>query len=134
MGTVAEDIADKLAALGMGTVGSDIWIGMMPERPDVVAVVYESAGQPPETGFSVDGLQYESPNVQVVMRGERGDYEGPRTRAETAYKELAKIQAVTLGSNLYHMVRPVQSPFPLMRDDDARVLVAFNAICKREVV
>lgn len=133
MATVAEEVADKLANLGLGTVGTSIFIGIMPEKPDAVISVSETGGQAPEFGFGTAGLKYENPNVQIMVRGERGDYEGPRTRIETAYRGLAEVQGATLGSTYYHMIKPTQSPFPIRRDDDARVLLAFNAICTRVI-
>jgi len=131
--TLAEDIADKLADLNYGTVGTDIWLGSLPEKPHVVIGVNETGGMAPEFGFSSPGLKYETPNLQIVVRGERGDYAGPRARIEAIYLALAEIQGETVGGTYYHMVKPSQTPFELTRDDDARIVFAFNALCKRTV-
>jgi len=132
--TLPEDMADKIATLGLGyVVGRDIFIGVLPERPDAVIGVNESGGQAPEFGFGDDGLKHETPNLQIVVRGARGDYSGPRALIQTIYTELPKIQGETVGGTYYHMVKPSQSPFPMTRDDDARVVFAFNALCTRTV-
>ena len=131
MATVAEEIADKLATLGMGTVGTDIFIGVYPEKPDVLTAVFETGGSAPEFGFSDAGLKYEHPSVQIVCRGARGDYEGPRTLINIAYLGLPAVQGMNLGSTYYHMIKPIQSPTVMRRDDDARVLFVFNVTCDK---
>lgn len=133
MATVAEDIADKLQALGLGTVGTDIFIGVFPEVPDAITAVMETGGTAPEFGFGTPGLKYESPSLQIVCRGEKGDYATPRSRIELAYYGLPQIQGATVGSHYYHMIKPSQSPFPLRRDDDERVLMVFNVTCEVRV-
>lgn len=133
MATVAEDIADKLAILGMGVVGTDIFIGVLPETPDAITAVFETGGTSPEFGFGTPGLKYESPSIQIVCRGAIGDYETPRTRISLAYYGLPQLQGVTVGSTYYHMIRPNQTPFVLRRDDNERVLIVFNAVCERRV-
>jgi len=132
MATVAEEIADKLASLGMGTVGTDIFIGVYPENPDVLTAVFETGGSAPEFGFSTPGLKYEHPSVQIVCRGERGDYAGPRALINIAYLGLPTVQAATLGSTYYHMIKPIQAPMVMHRDDNARVLFVFNVSCEKE--
>jgi hypothetical protein len=133
MATVAEEIADKLATLGLGTVGTDIFIGVIPERPDAVTAVFETGGEPPEFGFGTPGLKYETPSVQIICRGARGDYATPRARIQLAYLGLPQVQGTTLGSTYYHMIKPIQTPFELRRDDDARVLMVVNVKCEKEM-
>ncbi len=131
------EIAAKLAALGLGTVGTSIHIGMMPETPDVCCAVYEYGGQPPEFGFGTAGISYESPAVQVVFRGLPGDYATPRASAATAYNGLASVEATTLTgggtSAFYHTVHPQQAPFSLGPDANQRVRIAFNCIAEKEL-
>ncbi len=130
------EIAAKVAALGLGTVGTTIHIGMMPETPDVCCAVYEYGGQPPEFGFGTAGISYESPAVQVVFRGAAGDYATPRASAATAYNGLASVEATTLSggtSAFYHSIHPQQAPFLMRRDANDRVYIAFNCICEKEL-
>jgi hypothetical protein len=44
---ILEALADKLTAASVATVGSDLFIGLMPDKPDVCVALYEYAGAPP---------------------------------------------------------------------------------------
>lgn len=132
-----DEIAAKLATLGVGTVGTSIHKGMMPETPNVCTAVYEYGGAPPEFGFGAAGLDRETPAVQIVCRGEPQDYATPRATAETAYAGLAAVECATLSgggtSALYLTIHPQQSPFLLKRDANERVYVCFNCLCEKEL-
>lgn len=127
-----DEIADKLAAVGLGTVNTDIFVGSMPEDPNICISVNEYSGSAPLHGFGTPGIKHEFPSVQVLVRGEPFDYIGPKTRATTAWAELAKVQAQALGSTFYLMIRPNQSPFILRRDETKRVVIACNYTCEKE--
>jgi hypothetical protein len=136
---VLDEIAAKLAALGVGTVGTTIFTGYMPETPDECCCVYEYGGTGPEMGFGSPGIHYERPSVQVVFRGPTPgpgvttSYSGPRALAETAYRGLAEVEATTLSGTFYHTVIPQQAPFLMKRDDAKRVYIAFNAVATKEL-
>lgn len=131
--SLGEEIADKLAILGLGVVGTSIFIGMMPDHPDELIAVMETGGSAPTFGFSTPGLKFETPNVQVIVRGERGDYSAPRDTIQTAFRGLATVQGQYLGPSYYHMIRPIQSPFMLHRDQNERPVFIFNATCEKEI-
>jgi hypothetical protein len=132
------EIAAKLAALGLGTLGVDLFIGFLPATPPACGAVYEQGGLAPELGFGQPGILFETPALQVVFRGAPGDYAGPRAKAEAAYQGLAAVEAQTLSagaggtSAFYHWIHPQQAPFLLDRDDSQRVRIAFNALCEKE--
>jgi hypothetical protein len=129
---VVNEIAAQLATLGLGTVGTTIHLGMMPETPDVCCAVYEYGGPASDLGFGVSGVQHETPGVQVVFRGTAGDYATPRTSAATAHNGLAAVQGTTLSGTKYLTIRPVQSPFLLKRDANDRVYIACNYLANKE--
>ncbi len=127
------EIGDYLATELSATLGTDLFLGFMPESPDACTAIYEYAGVPPQTGFGFAGIQHEQPGVQVVCRGEADDYTTPQAVAQVAYRKLAEVQGDTLGSTPYLMISPRQSPFVLRRDDQRRVLIVFNAIAEKEL-
>ncbi len=131
MGTINE-INALLATEGLGTVGTDLFSGYMPDKPDACGCVYEYGGERAELGFGVAGVQFENPSVQVVFRGAPQDYAGPRAAAETAYRALAEVQATTLSSTRYLIVHPKQSPFEMKRDEAERVYIACNFDVRKE--
>lgn len=127
------DVAAYLVAKGLGTLNTDIFETFMPETPSVSIAVYETSGLASEKGFGVTGIQYEHPGIQIVFRGEPDDYAGPRTKAQTAHDELAKVQAgMSMGSTPYLWVDIQQAPFEMKRDGQRRVYIAFNIICEKE--
>lgn len=131
MGTLLE-LATYLADQGLGTVGTDLHMGWMPNEPDVSGAVYEYGGERAEHGFGTPGVKFENPSVQVVFRGAPQDYEGPRAKAETAFLKLAEVQARELSGTRYLIVRPKQSPFEMKRDEAMRVYIACNFDVRKE--
>lgn len=127
-----EDIANKLQALGLGIVGTDIFIGALPSTPYVAFGVFEYGGLAPNKGFGTPVLRYETPAVQVLARGEPQDYEGPRTRAQTAYTGLNAVEAEVLGTTFYHWITAQQAPFLLRRDENQCVVIACNYLCQKD--
>jgi len=113
-------------------VGTTIFLGSLPPKPDVCLAIRETGGSPPTGGLGTTGIQYEFPSVQIVVRGAPDDYETPRTTAETAYRKLAEIEAESLSSTAYLMAMPLQSPFFLQQDKNDRLLIAFNAAIEKE--
>jgi hypothetical protein len=94
-----------------------------------------TGGPAGELGFGTEGLLYEYPQVQVVVRGAPDDYDGPFSNIEAIYLDLPKIQATALTSGkLYHLVRALQHPFVLdRRDEKGRTVWVVNFEVKREV-
>jgi hypothetical protein len=128
---------DELAAFfetqSLGVRGSSLFVGHLPDTPDLVLVVYEYGGNPPLHGFGMSGLQYEEPAVQIVTRGVPKDYAEPRARIESAYRLLATVQGMTLSGTSYLFCAPQQSPFLFNRDQKDRVLFAVNAVCQKKL-
>ena len=141
---ILNEIAAKLAALGLGVVGTSIFMGTMPATPEECCAVYEYGGEPPEFSFGTAAIRHETAAVQVVFRGPKPaagvttTYSGPRAKAEAAYQGLAAVQVETLSagaggtSAFYHWIHPRQAPFLLRRDELERVLIAVNFLCEKE--
>lgn len=130
--SVLNEIAAHLVAQGLGTLNTDLFIGKLPNDPAACGAVFEYGGPPPEMGFGAAGVKHETPGVQVVFRGAPHDYAGPRTKAETAYRALAAVEAQPLSGTFYHWIHPQHSPFLHERDDAERVLIAANYLCEKE--
>ncbi len=133
-----DEVAAKLATLGVGTLGTSLFIGMMPETPNACASVYETGGLAPDFRFGSAGIDLETAGIQVVCRGEAGDYVTPRANSKTAYEGLAAVECATLSvsggtSAFYHWIHPQQAPFQSKRDANGRVYVTFNALIEKEL-
>ena len=106
------EIKSKLETLSLGT----IVLGAMPGTPNSVGTVREYGGLAAERRFGITGIGYEHPAIQIIFRGEPFDYEGPRTKAETAWRALAAVVPGALGAGVtteYLTIDPQQSPFQI---------------------
>jgi Bacteriophage minor capsid protein len=110
-----------------------ITMGSMPATPNTMGAIYEYGGSQAMAGFGYPGVQHENPSVQLVFRGEPGDYLAPRQKAEAAYRAMAQIQAKVLSGTKYLFVSPNQSPFLLTRDENDCVLIACNFSVTKEL-
>jgi hypothetical protein len=130
MGT---EIIALLEANALGTYGTDLFLNMIPETPQICGAVFETAGAAPTAGFGFPGIQHESPGVQIRFRGEPFDEAGPRVKAQTAYRLFMTVQGQTLSGTKYLTLHPNQAPFILDRDGDQRIVWAFNALALKEL-
>jgi len=129
--SLGTEIVALLSANALGTYGTDLFLNSMPETPDVCGAVFETGGAPPSAGFGVAGIQYETPGIQIRFRGARRDADGPRVKAQTAYRLLVTKWGQVLSGTQYLTLKPSQAPFPLERDGNERVVWVFNALCEK---
>lgn len=123
-----DDIADVLSSGGAGTVGTTIFKGIIPDRPDACVAVYETGGLAPAHAMSgsAGNAVAERPRVQVVSRAAQQDYEAARAKASCCYRILDGLPGRTVNGVRYLSSFAVQSPFLLGRDESGRVLLACN--------
>ncbi len=84
------EIGTYLETKNVGTVGVDIFLGLMPDQPDSCIALFEYAGSPPDLHW--DG---EYPGLQVRVRG--ASYAAARTK-------IGDVMGVLHG--LYEQVLP----------------------------
>ena len=126
---VLDEIASYLQAAGVGTVGTDIFVGRMPDTPGACLGLHEYAGAAPS--FAHDGEQplFESPRVQVRVRG--ATYTTGRQMIEAAYNALNRVKNQNVGGVRYMRIAPLQQPFYLQRDGNERPEFVFNVEAKK---
>jgi hypothetical protein len=114
-----------LVTEGVGTLGTNIFLGLMPDTPDECVVLYEYGGGAPGQVFGSDNATpWESSSVQVMARS--ATYAAARTKARAAYAALQKVANETLSGISFLRVDPVQSPFFVQRDENRRVYFSAN--------
>ncbi len=112
------------------TIGTNLFLGDMPDTPDVCAAVFESTSAGPTMTFGGTGIpQLESPNVMLWVR--HTSYATGRALMETCWQKLSQIANENLtnedaASVLYQRVEPMASPVLMSRDDLRRVLFSAN--------
>lgn len=127
------ELTTYLATQGVGTVGTNLFAGFMPDTPHACGTLYEYGGAPPDLGFSYPGIQHENSAVQMVFRGNPTDYSSPRAKSETVYRLFTSMKPGLLTGTKYLQIRANQSPFLMQRDGLQRVYIVCNYICLKEL-
>lgn len=99
--TVGMDIVNYLADNGYGTLGSDLFLGYMPDQQNVV-VVMETGGQGPYLDYGDDADQIR-PSFQVLVRN--SNYITGVERTANIRTLLQSITNTTINSNTYLYIR-----------------------------
>jgi hypothetical protein len=123
-----DDLGTYLSGdVGSLTLGTNLFLGRMPDTPDTCVAIYEYGGEVPVATMNAGAVPLvEQPRVQVVTRA--SGYATARTLATTIWASmevLVNYDSLTSGLR-YHRVGALQSPFALERDTADRILVAQN--------
>jgi hypothetical protein len=112
------DVATFLASRGVGTVGTTIWTGQMPDTCNAGVVLSEYGGAPPDFTLDDAGVHLEWPRFQAMVR--HTDYVTGRALIESVYEILATVVNQTLVATKFLRIEPVQAPFPDKPPQDAQ--------------
>ena len=124
------DLGDLLASGTTGVVGTDIFLGMLPDTPAACWAVFETGGAGPE--YTMQGESpIETPSVQLLARA--ATYATARLKANQAFRVLSGLRTRTINSVMYHWAEALQSPFLLERDDHDRPVVVCNYLLRKAV-
>ena len=121
------EIGAYLATKSIGTVGTDIFLGLMPDQPDNCIALFEYAGSPPDLHWAG-----EYPGLQVRVRNK--SYAAGRAKIEEVVTELHGAHELTLNGTRYLLIKARGSPEVLKRDNNNRVelFVNFEIIKERD--
>lgn len=129
MATILESIGDYLVTNSHGTLGTDIFLGTLPESPDACIAVYENAGSSPAFTMGTGGIVIDYPMIQIICRAGREDYPTARDKAENIRILLAQVLEQTI-SNIHIMrIEPMGSVNQLGVDPKYRPLISINFRC-----
>jgi len=121
------DISTYLKNQGVGTPGTDMFLGLMPDQPDNCIALFEYAGSPPDLHWNG-----EYPGLQVRVRNK--SYAAARTKIGEAMTALHGLHEQTLSDTRYLLIKARGSPEILKRDANNRVelFVNFEIIKERD--
>ena len=121
------DIGNYLQAQGIGTLGTNIFLGLMPDQPDNCVALFEYAGSPPDLHW-----EGEYPGLQVRVRNK--GYAAARTKIGEVMEKLHGLHEKTLSGTRYLLIKARGSPEVLKRDANNRVelFVNFEIIKERD--
>jgi hypothetical protein len=125
-----KDIAEYLQTKAVGTVGTSIFYGSEPPKPDESITVFEYAGFEPNLQA---GLEF--PNIQIRVRS--SSWETARARLQTIQDLLQEIgnedgddetlaPGITLNGTFYAAIRAAQGITSLGEDENRRMRLTQN--------
>jgi hypothetical protein len=103
----------------------------LPPTPDECISVNGDPGAGGERGFGSAGLQTETPGIQILVRGPKGDDPAAATVAQRIFVVMTKIQAQLLSGRFYRIVKAQGLPFKYGVDDE-RAIYAINFLCEKD--
>lgn len=113
------EIGAYLATKSIGTVGTDIFLGLMPDEPDSCIALFEYAGSPPDLHWNG-----EYPGLQVRVRDK--SYAAARTKIGEVMEKLHGLHEQMLSGTRYLLIKARGSPEVLKRDANNRVELFVN--------
>lgn len=120
-----DDIGTFLQTQNVGTLGTSLFIGLLPDTPDTCVAVFEYGG---EEGIYTMGatksVRMERPKLQVLVRA--AAYSTARTKVQDAYAALDTIAEQDLSGKRYHRVAAMAPPIYLGRDESNRPRFSCN--------
>ncbi len=121
-----DDMGVKVAGIsGSYTVGTNVFLSLLPETPDVCTALFEDRGSKGQYTIGGDGLpEWENLALQFIHRNT--DYATGRTAADLIYRTLTAVANETINSDYYLRIEAVASPVLFERDDSRRVLFTCN--------
>lgn len=126
-----DELGAYMQTQGIGTLGTDLFIGQMPDSPDAAVTLYEYGGIAPTHALGGGAARFERPRVQVVARATT--YTAARSKIESVYKLLDQVAGVIMSSVRYLRIEAVQAPMFLERDANSRVVMVCNFQVHKEL-
>lgn len=121
------DIGTYLKNQGIGTPGTDIFLGLLPDQPDNCIALFEYAGSPPDLHWNG-----EYPGLQVRVRNI--SYAAGRAKIGEVVDLLHGLHEKELSGTRYLLIKARGSPEVLKRDSGNRIefFVNFEIIKERD--
>ena len=122
-----KEIGTYLQSQGIGTLGANLFLGLMPDQPDNCIALFEYAGSPPDLHW--DG---EYPGLQV--RVHNTSYPAGRAKIGEVVDLLHGLHEKELSGTRYLLIKARGSPEVLKRDSGNRIefFVNFEIIKERD--
>jgi len=120
-----DDIGGYVASNTALTLGTDLFLSLLPDEPGNVVGLFENSGvQPISTMGSVNLPRIDRPELQFIVRNT--SYAAGRTLADTLWQLITSISNATINGTLYHRIEAVTSPYIIERDANQRSVLSCN--------
>lgn len=120
-----DDLGAYLDTNSSLVLGTDLFLGVLPEIPSNCVALFENSGVSPDFTLGTNNLPIlERPELQVIVRN--GSYSTGNTLADTIYRVFTQITNQTINSVNYLRIQAIASPSVMDRDSNRRVLFTTN--------
>jgi hypothetical protein len=128
-----EALADRLGSASVAFAGSDLFLGLMPDKPDLCVAIYEYAGAQPLEVMVDNTATLERPSIQVMTRASRNDYPTAKALMEAVRDTLTAITNETISGDRFLRVNQISSINALGVDDNdrPRFTLSLQAVLER---
>lgn len=129
-----DEIAARLAAQGVGVVGTNIFKGskaLIPDGPGPYLSLTETGGSGPTRIHNVATAHTQRPTAQIAVRAQ--SYLAARTMIKAAYLALDGVFNTSLSGVFYQKITARQEPTDLGLDALGRPLLVFNIDAEKEL-
>ena len=127
-----DDIGGYIDTNTSFSLGTDLYLSLLPESPDNCAVLLEDGGSSPVfTMGSVNIPQMERPELQIIVRNT--SYTTGRALADELFRLLTAISNEDINGVLYQRIEAIASPALYERDDNRRSLFTVNFTVVRDL-
>lgn len=123
-----EALADRLQSASVATAGVDMFLGLMPDKPDVCVALYEYAGEQPLEVLRDNAATLERPSVQVMVRATRNDYPTARALMVSVRDTLTDIVNEEISGVTFLRVNQNSSINAVGTDDNDRPLFTLSLL------
>ena len=127
-----EALADRLQSASVATAGVNMFIGLMPDKPDVCVSLYEYAGEQPLEVLTDNGATLERPSVQVMVRAGRNDYPTARNLISSVRDILTSITDETISGVRFLRVNQNSSINAVGTDENDRPVFTLSLLTVQE--
>jgi hypothetical protein len=129
-----DEIAARLVAQGVGTIGASIFLGskaVIPAGDGPYLSLTETGGTGSERTHN--GVAVAKPGAQILSRAK--SYVVARARLKLAWDALGGdkgLHNVTLSGTFYQSITPRQQPTDVGLDAESRPMLSFNILAEKQ--
>ena len=120
----------------IGTLGTDVFLNVLPETTRVTVALFENAGQAPSHTIGGRVAAFTQPSVEILVRSTAGsggiaNPSNARAKIQRVYNRLSTVANQTISGSTYLRIVPEGEPYLYDRDEQGRVVFACSFVVTR---
>lgn len=120
-----DDLGAYLDTNSSLTLGTDLFLGVLPETPSNCVALFENGGVSPDFTLGTNNLPIlERPELQFIVRN--SSYSTGNDLSDTIYRIFTQVANQTINSVKYLRIQAISNPSVMDRDSNRRVLFTAN--------